>query len=34
MSILGDIGSIAGAAAFFAFCWLYAVLADRMVSRR
>jgi hypothetical protein len=34
MGILGDIGSLLGVAAFMGFCYLYALLADRMVSHR
>jgi hypothetical protein len=34
MALLGDIGAVVGAAAFMGFCWLYALLADRMVSHR
>ncbi len=34
MAIVGDAASILGFAAFMGFCWLYALLADRMVSHR
>jgi hypothetical protein len=34
MTFLGDLGSLLGVGAFLGVCWLYALLADRMVSHR
>jgi hypothetical protein len=34
MTIVEDIGFLLGASAFMGFCYLYALLADRMVSHR
>ena len=34
MGIVEDIGLVVGAVAFMGFCYLYALLADRMVSHR
>jgi len=34
MTIVEDVGLLLGAAAFMGFCYLYALLADRMVSHR
>jgi hypothetical protein len=34
MGLLEDIGFVVGAGAFMGFCYVYALLADRMVSHR